>query len=185
MQEGPSSGVKLSWPKIVIQCAGMNRHAAERGDFHYGKDFIELQRHCEGKSCVCVADFKVISSTENAKEFADYVTSLEQGRVRVVYDLVLSEEGRFVGARLLRVGDWTSDRSHHGDGLLGLQVTFKAKRGSGRTVSSDLVQSDFLSFFRMWRRGRRLEKKGSFRFSVRSAVKHGGKLRGLRLVRQV
>ena len=72
---GSFSGVKLSWPKIVIQCAGMNRHAAERGDSHYGKDFIELQRHCEGKSCVCVADFKLSSSTENAKEFADYVVA--------------------------------------------------------------------------------------------------------------
>ena len=107
----------------------------KRGDSHYGKDFIELHRTCQGKSCVCVADFKVISSKENAKEFADYVTSFEHGRVPVVYDLILSEEGRFVGARLLRVGDWTRDRFHHNDGLLGVPVTFNAGSDSSRTVS--------------------------------------------------
>ena len=81
--------------------------------------------------CGC---FQVISSKENAKEFADYVTSFEHGRVHVVYDLVVSEEGRFVRASLLRVGDWTRDRFHHNDGLLGVQVTSKGGSDSGRTV---------------------------------------------------
>src|ERR1700722_2081958 len=103
----------------------------KRGSSHYGKDFIELQRPCEGKSCVCVADFKVITSTGNAKEFADYITSFEHGRVPVVYDVVLSEDGRFAGARLLRVGDWTSDKFHRNDGLLGVKVAFKAGSNSG------------------------------------------------------
>ena len=108
----------------------------KRGDSHYGKDFIELHRTCQGKSCVCVADFKVISSKENAKEFADYVTSFEHGRVPVVYDLILSEEGRFVGARLLRVGDWTSDRFHQNDGILGVRFSFPGKGKIGQPQSA-------------------------------------------------
>jgi len=49
-----------------------------RGDPYYGADFIELRRPCEGtvgQGCECTAEFKVISSKENSKEFADYVAS--------------------------------------------------------------------------------------------------------------
>ena len=57
-----------------------------RGDAHYGPDFIQLRAPCQPpseKSCECVADFKVISSKEDAKEFANYVTSFERGKVPV------------------------------------------------------------------------------------------------------
>ena len=54
-----------------------------RGSLHYGPDFIHLRTPCqrEGTSCECTMNFKVISSRENSKEFADYITSLEHGRV--------------------------------------------------------------------------------------------------------
>lgn len=96
-----------------------------RGDRHYGPDFIQLHRPCERGSCYCSVEFKVISSKENAKEFADYVTSFEHGRVPVVYDVYLSQEGRFLGERFVRVGDWTSDRFHVNDRLLRVGVRFK------------------------------------------------------------
>lgn len=106
----------------------------KRGDSHYGKDFIELHRSCEREPCVCVVSFKVISAGKNAREFADYVSSFEQGKVPIVYELLSSKEGRFVSARFLRVGDWTSDRFHPNDGVLGVQVTFKAGSDTGRTM---------------------------------------------------
>jgi len=59
------------------------------------------------------------------KELADYVTSFEHGRVPVVYDVYLSQEGRFLGERFVRVGDWTSDRFHVNDRLLRVGVRFK------------------------------------------------------------
>lgn len=99
------------------------------GDAHYGPDFIQLnspcQRHPE-KSCACVADFRVVSSATNSAEFANYVTSFEHGKVPVSYEVRYSAEGLFLGARLLSVGNWTRDRFHANDGLLGVKTTFHA-----------------------------------------------------------
>src|SRR4051812_38026844 len=64
-----------------------------RGNAHYGADFIELHRPCEATmshGCECVADFKVISSKENSREFADYVASFERGKVPVVYGVTVN-----------------------------------------------------------------------------------------------
>jgi len=104
-----------------------------RGHSHYGPDFIHLHRQCESRTdqaCECVADFKVISSKENAKEFADYVGSFDHGKVPVVYGVFFNERGQALAARLVSVGDWTSDRFHHNDGLLGVSFTFS---GNGKT----------------------------------------------------
>lgn len=98
-----------------------------RGDAHYGPDFIQLRKPCripETKSCACVADFKVISSKENSTEFANYVTSFEHSKVPVTYEVRYSAAGLFLGARLLSVGNWTRDKFHPNDGLLGVQIRF-------------------------------------------------------------
>lgn len=98
-----------------------------RGDAHYGPDFIELRQPCQlpaEKSCECVADFKVISSKANSAEFANYVASFEHAKVRVTYEVTYSAEGLFLGARLLRVGNWTRDKFHPNDGLLGVKIRF-------------------------------------------------------------
>ena len=100
-----------------------------RGDAHYGPDFIQLREPCQlpaEKSCECVADFKVISSKANAAEFANYVASFEHAKVPVTYEVTYSAEGLFLGARLLRVGNWTRDKFHPNDGLLGVKITFHA-----------------------------------------------------------
>jgi hypothetical protein len=100
-----------------------------RGDAHYGPDFIQLHSPCQReaeKSCVCVADFKVISSGANSNEFANYVTSFGHGEVPVTYSVRYSANGLFLGAQLLQVGNWTRDKFHPNDGLLGVKITFHA-----------------------------------------------------------
>ena len=99
-----------------------------RGDAHYGPDFIQLRSPCQPqseKSCVCVADFKVASSSANSAEFANDVTSFEHGKVPVTYEVRYSDEGLFLGALLLRVGNWTRDKFLPNDGLLGVKITFR------------------------------------------------------------
>jgi len=101
-----------------------------RGNAHYGPNFIELHRPCEATTsygCECIAAFKVISSKENSKEFADYVASFEHGKVPVVYSVFFNDQGRVSGARLVRVGDWRSDKFARNDGLLGVSVKFSNK----------------------------------------------------------
>lgn len=71
-----------------------------RGDAHYGPDFIQLNSPCQRqaeKPCVCVADFKVVSSSANPAEFANYVTSFEHGKVPVTFEVRYSAEGLFLG----------------------------------------------------------------------------------------
>lgn len=111
-----------------------------RGDPHYGPDFIQLNSPCQQQAekssaaaqaglrvgCACVADFKVVSSSANSAEFANYVTSFGHGKVPVTYEVRYGAEGIFLGARLLSVGNWTRDRFHPNDGLLGVKTTFHA-----------------------------------------------------------
>lgn len=100
-----------------------------RGDAHYGPDFIQLREPCQlpaEKSCECAADFKVISSKASSAEFANYVALFEHAKVPVTYEVTYSAEGLFLGARLLRVGNWTRDKFHPNDGLLGVKITFHA-----------------------------------------------------------
>lgn len=100
-----------------------------RGDAHYGPDFIQLNSPCQRqaeRSCACVADFKVVSSSADSAEFANYVTSFEHGKVPVTYEVRYGAEGIFLGARLLSVGNWTRDRFHPDDGSLGVKTTFHA-----------------------------------------------------------
>ncbi len=95
-----------------------------RGDLRYGPDYIHLERPCETGSCYCSLNFKVISSRENAKRFADYITSFEHAKVPVVYDVFFTKEGRLLADRLVSVGDWTRDRFPVNDTLLAVVVRF-------------------------------------------------------------
>lgn len=110
-----------------------------RGDPYYGADFIELRRRCRiatRKSCECVSDFKVISSKSNSKEFADYITSFEHGKVPVVYNVFYGDQHRFLGAQLVRVGDWASDKLHPNDRGLGIRITFNPRSSPGHVQSA-------------------------------------------------
>jgi hypothetical protein len=107
-----------------------------RGGSHYGADFIHLHRRCEVRTdhaCECVADFKVISSKENSKEFADYVASFDHGKVPVIYSVFFNDRGQVLAARLVSVGDWRTDKFQHNDGLLGVELTFSGKGKIGQT----------------------------------------------------
>lgn len=113
-----------------------------RGDPHYGPDFIRLHRSCDehaANACECIEDFKVISSKENSKEFADYVTSFAHGKVPVVYSVFYSrpQGRRFLGARLDHVGEWTSDRFEPNDRMLWVKVTFHPSQ-VGQTQSAPI-----------------------------------------------
>jgi hypothetical protein len=95
-----------------------------RGDGHYGPDSIFLTSACPGREaadCSCIASFK----STRSKEFADHVTSFPHEKVPVVYDVWRDRDGRFLAAKLERVGDWTSDRFRPNDGLLGVSHQFK------------------------------------------------------------
>jgi hypothetical protein len=110
-----------------------------RGDSHYGGDFIQLHRRCEASTvyaCECVAAFKVISSKKNSKEFANYVASFEHGKVPVVYSVFFNDDGQAQVARLVSVGDWTSDRFHQNDGILGVRFSFPGKGKIGQPQSA-------------------------------------------------
>ncbi|SRR5229473_5334171 len=97
-----------------------------RGGPHYGPDFVHLRTPClrEGTSCECVMNFKVISSRENSKEFADYITSFEHGKVPVTYEVSYGQDGVVRGARLVSVGNWKRERFQTNDTLIGVEMKF-------------------------------------------------------------
>jgi len=97
-----------------------------RGSPHYGPDFIHLHTPCqrEGTSCECVMNFKVISSKENSKEFADYITSFEHGKVPVTYEVSYGQDGVVHASRLVGVGDWKREKFQTNDTALGVEMKF-------------------------------------------------------------
>ncbi len=97
-----------------------------RGSLHYGPDFIYLRTACqrEGTTCECVMNFKVISSKDNSKEFADYITSFEHGKVPVTYEVSYGQDHVVRASRLVSVGEWRRDRFHVNDGSLGVNFAF-------------------------------------------------------------
>jgi hypothetical protein len=111
-----------------------------RGSPHYGPDFISLGTPCQrdGTSCECTMDFKVISSRENAKEFADYITSFDHGKVPVTYEVAYGQDGVVHGARLLSVGDWKREKFQTNDTLLGVKIKFSpdGPRKQSRNLSN-------------------------------------------------
>ncbi len=116
-----------------------------RGDHRYGPDYIHLEKPCETGACNCSLNFKVIASKENAKEFADHITSFEHGKMPVIYEVFFSKEGRLLADRLVSVGDWTKDRFHVNDTLLAVSVRF-APSPPGQKVTVKINTGDcFLS----------------------------------------
>lgn len=93
---------------------------------HYGPNFIQLREPCreEGTSCECVISFKVISSKENAREFADYISSFEHGTVPVTFEVAFGQDGLVHTARLASVGEWNADKFQTNDTLLGVHMKF-------------------------------------------------------------
>jgi hypothetical protein len=71
-------------------------------------------------------DFKVISSRENSKEFADYITSFDHGKVPVTYEVMYGQDGVVQDARLVSVGDWKREKFRINDTLLGVKIKFSA-----------------------------------------------------------
>ena len=100
----------------------------KRGDVLYGPDFIHLESRCTdltaGTNCFCGMDFKVMSSSPNAPEFAKYVQSFGTARVPVKFTVWhYHNECRLV--LLSSVGAWPGSRFAHNDTALG---------GGGSTV---------------------------------------------------
>lgn len=105
---------------------------------HYGPNFIQLREPCqrEGTSCECVMSFKVMSSAENAKEFADYITSFEHGKVPVTYEVWYGQEGVVHEAQLVSVGAWKRDKFRTNDTLLGVELKFSPGRPQKQSFHS-------------------------------------------------
>ena len=103
---------------------------------HYGPDFIQLHSPCqrEGASCECITNFKAISSKENSKEFADYVTSFEHGKVPVTYEVSYGQDGVVRVAQLVSVGDWKRERFQTNDTFIGVEM--KLSPGGSRKQST-------------------------------------------------
>src|SRR6266849_6941309 len=98
-----SVGLEMSW---------------ERGDGHYGPNFIHLESSCLGNpqsGCFCSLDFK----TTTSKEFADYVESFGTKRVPVKFAVDYDRRHRVVGASLEGVGEWPGERFQANEKLLG------------------------------------------------------------------
>jgi Arc/MetJ family transcription regulator len=97
-----------------------------RGSPRYGPDFIYLRTLCqrEGASCECTMDFKVISSRENSKEFADYIASFDHGKVPVTYEIAYGQDGVVHGVQLVSVGEWKREKFRTNDTLLGVKIKF-------------------------------------------------------------
>ena len=90
----------------------------ERGDNHYGPNFIHLESPCLSNSqpgCFCGLDFK----TTTSKEFADYIESFGGNRVPVKFRVDYDRNRRVVGAILESVGEWTEGRFQINEKSLG------------------------------------------------------------------
>ncbi len=95
---------------------------SQRGDPHYGPNFIELHTPCQNsEDCECTLSFKVI----NSPEFANYIASFGDDKVPVVYEVFYRPDGQPAGNRLASVGNWPADKFHHNEQLIGVHHTFK------------------------------------------------------------
>ena len=90
----------------------------ERGDNHYGPNFIHLESACLSNSqpgCFCDLDFK----TTTSKEFADYIESFGSNRVPAKFRVDYDRNQRVVGAILESAGEWPEGRFHINEKSLG------------------------------------------------------------------
>jgi hypothetical protein len=105
----------------------------ERGHSHDGPDFIRLTEPCQNAKagCVCRVRFATRSS-----EFADYISSLGENKVPVVYEVTYDLTGAVVAARLISVGMWTeAGFPAVSDGLIEISFTGEAVPRVVRRVS--------------------------------------------------
>lgn len=82
-------------------------------------------------------NFKVMSSSTNATAFADYIRSFGKGEVPVTFNVMHGADHRFLGATLISVADWSSEKFATNDRLLGVQIKFEpGKRRTSILLSS-------------------------------------------------
>jgi len=74
-------------------------------------------------------NFKVISSSPNSAAFADYIRSFGKNEVPVTFKVLHGADHRFLGAALMSVGDWSSEKFATNDRLLGVQIKFEPGKG--------------------------------------------------------
>ena len=82
-----------------------------RGDNHYGPNFIHLESPClnnPAPGCFCALDFK----TTTSKEFADYIESFGGKRVPLKFRVDYDRNYQVVGAILEGVGEWPEEKFH-------------------------------------------------------------------------
>jgi hypothetical protein len=111
------------------------------GDMHYGPNFVSLQSKCanHASTCSCRMNFKVISSSPNSSTFADYIRSFGNSELPVTFKVLHGAGHKILGAALMSVGDWSSERFATNDRLLGVEVKFepgKDKNNSKVPLSS-------------------------------------------------
>ena len=101
------------------------------GDTHYGSNFVSLKTKCANaaSNCSCVMNFKVLSSSPNSAAFADYIRSFGENEVPVTFKVLHAADHRFLGAALVSVGDWSSEKFATNDRLLGVQIKFGPGKG--------------------------------------------------------
>jgi hypothetical protein len=101
------------------------------GDNHYGPNFVSLQTKCanQASNCSCVMNFKVISSSSDSTAFADYIRSFGKNEVPVTFKVLHRADHKFLGAALMSVGDWASEKFATNDRLLRVQVMFEPGKG--------------------------------------------------------
>jgi TonB family protein len=104
----------------------------QRGNAHYGPNFIQLRQPCQNSDevgCACRVRFATRSP-----EFADYIASFGDGKVPVVYQVIYSSKGEAVGARFLSVGTWSRDKfPSPNDGLVGIEFRNEVPRKGQQT----------------------------------------------------
>lgn len=114
----PSGPTETNFHKVTLWME------SQRGDAHYGPNFILLHTPCQDSregACECTMSFKVI----NSQEFADYVSSFRGNRIPVMYDVYYDRDGRPGGNRLASVGTWSRDKFPVNDRLLGVGFRFQ------------------------------------------------------------
>lgn len=79
-------------------------------------------------------NFKVISSLPNSAAFADYIRSFGNGEVPVTFKVINGSDHRILGASLMSVGDWSSEKFATNDRLIGVEVRHKPGERSNRVV---------------------------------------------------
>ncbi len=125
------TGVARIGAAVISSCQGGTpvtlRMSWTLGNTHYGPNFVSLQSKCanQASNCSCRMDFKVISSSPNSAAFADYIRSFGKSEVPVTFKVLHGADHRILGAALMSVGDWSSEKFATNDRLLGVEVKFE------------------------------------------------------------